>query len=385
MKALFLICLSLPATPCLGQQTINDTITHDGLQRSFILYVPASYSPGSAAPLVINFHGYTSNANDQMNYGDFRLMADTAGFLLVHPMGTMDSQGQPYWNANWGGTVDDIGFTEALIDSLASGYNVDLNRVYSTGMSNGGFMSYTLACELSNRIAAIASVTGTMNLNQSLTCNPQRPMPVMEIHGTADATVPYNGSSSMESIENTLAYWTSFNQCDTPAIVTNVPDINEFDDCTAEHHIYQNGGNGVEVEHYKIIDGGHTWPGASNAIGTTNYDIDASFKIWEFFAKYDINGRISAAGIDQLNKYSLEVKIYPNPAQDFVTVKWNGSTKTSIRVLNVLGVEVSKIDVNEQNTAAISIQGWSNGMYLIAVDNNEERLAISKFMVVRFE
>lgn len=384
MNPLFLICFSLAATLCLGQQTINDTITHDGLQRSYILYVPATYSPGSPAPLVINFHGYTSNANQQMFYGDFRMIADTAGFLLVHPMGTLDINGQPYWNANWGGIVDDIGFTGALIDSLASEYNIDLNRVYSTGMSNGGFMSYTLACELSNRIAAIASVTGTMNFNQSLSCNPQHPMPVMEIHGTADPTVPYNGiAGSIESIDNTLGYWVSFNQCDTPAIVTNVPDIDTLDGCTAEHHLYQNGINGVEVEHYKIINGAHTWPGAPIVIGTTNYDIDASFKIWEFFAKYDIKGRISSTGIDHLNENGLEVKIYPNPAQDFVTIKWNESTIISIRVLNALGVEVNNIDVNEQNTTSISIQGWSNGVYFMEVDNNEGRHAITKFMIVR--
>jgi len=383
MKALFLICFSLSATLCLGQQTINDTITHDGLQRSYILYVPASYSPGNPAPLVINFHGYTSNATQQMLYGDFRMIADTAGFLLVHPMGTLDFQGNTYFNANWGGTVDDIGFTAALIDSLASEYNVDLNRVYSTGMSNGGFMSYTLACELSNRIAAIASVTGTMNTNQTQSCTPQHPMPIMEIHGTADGTVPYNGSPGiMESIDNTLNYWVGFNQSDALAIVTNVPDIDISDGCTAEHHIYKNGVNGVEVEHYKIINGAHTWPGAPVVIGTTNYDIDASSKIWEFFAKYDINGTIGLTGIDQLNKNKLEVKIYPSPARDIVTIKWNEANITSIRVLNTLGVEVSYLDVNEQSSTTISIQDWSNGMYFMEVNNNEGGLTITKFMIV---
>jgi polyhydroxybutyrate depolymerase len=90
-----------------------------------------------------------------MFYGDFRTIADTAGFLLVHPLGTLDPTGTTYWNSGWGGTVDDIGFTGALIDSIAEAYSVNLDRVYSTGMSNGGFMSYTLACSLSDRIAAI--------------------------------------------------------------------------------------------------------------------------------------------------------------------------------------------------------------------------------------
>ena len=171
-----------------SQQTINGSITHGGLTRTYILYVPASYSAGTPAPLVFNFHGYTSNATEQMFYGDFRPIADTAGFLLIHPMGTLDGSGQPYWNSGWGGTVDDIGFTSALIDSLSLTYSINQDRVFSTGMSNGGFMSYTLACELSDRIAAIASVTGAMNLNQSSTCNASHQMPVMEIHGTSYAT-----------------------------------------------------------------------------------------------------------------------------------------------------------------------------------------------------
>ncbi|MBL4624255.1 MAG: hypothetical protein JKY42_03830, partial [Flavobacteriales bacterium] len=133
-----------------AQQTIIDTISHDGIERTFTLYVPAIYSPGNSTPLVINFHGYTSNMASQMSYGDFRDIADTAGFIIVHPMGTLDGSGQTYWNSGWGGTVDDIGFTAALIDSISIAYTINQDRVYSTGTSNGGFMSYTLACSLSN-------------------------------------------------------------------------------------------------------------------------------------------------------------------------------------------------------------------------------------------
>ena len=385
MKALFLICFSLAAALCLGQQTINGSITHDALQRTYILYVPASYSPGSPAPLVINFHGYGSNSTEQMYYGDFRMIADTAGFLLVHPMGTLDPNGQPYWNANWGGTVDDIGFTEALIDSLASEYNVDLNRVYSTGMSNGGFMSYTLACELSNRIAAIASVTGTMNLNQSLSCTPQHPMPVMEIHGTADPTVPYTGGSFMESIDNTLDYWVSFNQCDNTAIVTNVPDIDPSDGCTAEHHVYQNGANGVEVEHYKIINGGHTWPGAFPlpSLGNTNQDIDASYKIWEFFAKYDINGKISSTGIDQLDEKGLEVKIYPNPTSQYTTLEFDNSRQENytLTFYDLQGRLVRTI--NDITTSQVTIEkdDLTSGLYIFQLRTNRAVLFIGKLAI----
>ena len=172
MKKLFTLLICLPICT-LSQQTINASITHGGLQRDYILYVPTSYSAATSAPLVFNFHGYTSNANEQMWYGDFRPIADTAGFIIVHPNGTLDNSGTSHWNVGWGGsTVDDIGFTESLIDNLSATYNIDNNRIYSTGMSNGGFMSYQLACELSDRIAAIASVTGSMSTNWFNSCSP---------------------------------------------------------------------------------------------------------------------------------------------------------------------------------------------------------------------
>jgi len=158
-----------------AQQTINASINHDNLERSYIIYIPESYTGDDPVPVVLNFHGYTSNAQDQMGYGDFRTVADQENFLVVHPQGTIDpSSGQTFWNAQWFlDGVDDIGFVSALIDSLAGEYNIDLSRVYSTGMSNGGFLSHTLACELSDKIAAIASVTGSMTIIQtSLTCNP---------------------------------------------------------------------------------------------------------------------------------------------------------------------------------------------------------------------
>ena len=293
------ICFPLIA---LAQQTINASINHGGITRNYILYVPASYSAVTEVPLVFNFHGYTSNATEQMLYGDFRTIADTAGFIIVHPEGTLDNSGATHWNVGWGGSnVNDINFTSTLIDSIASEYSINLDRVYSTGMSNGGFMSYQLACELSDRIAAIASVTGSMNLGWFNSCNPNHPMPVMEIHGTLDPTVSYNASIFTESIPNIMDFWGNFNNCNSTAIATNVPNTNPTDGCTAEHQIWENGSNGVAVEHYKIIGGEHSWPGALFPNGVTNQDINAGEKIWEFFNKYDINGLIQTTNIKNIN------------------------------------------------------------------------------------
>ncbi len=357
-----------------SQQTINGSITHGGLTRTYILYVPASYSAGTPAPLVFNFHGYTSNATEQMFYGDFRPIADTAGFLLIHPMGTLDGSGQPYWNSGWGGTVDDIGFTSALIDSLSLTYSINQDRVFSTGMSNGGFMSYTLACELSDRIAAIASVTGAMNLNQSSTCNPSHPMPVLEIHGTSDATVAYIGASWIESTSNTLNYWATFNNCAIPAIMTPVPNINLTDGCTAEHYIYPNGLNGVDVEHYKIIGGGHTWPGAPFTVGVTNRDINASIKIWEFFMQYDINGKIGYTALNDLSSNN-KLTVYPNPALNSISIKGidNSGNITAIQITTISG---KKVKFLESYNESIDISDLVDGIYFFTFLNGNQSQTI---------
>ncbi len=351
-----------------GQQTINETMIHDGLTRSYTLYVPASYTPGTPAPIVLNFHGYTSTAFEQFYYGDFRAIADTAGFLIVVPMGTLDATGTTYWNSGWGGTVDDIGFTSALIDEVAATYSVNLDRVYSTGMSNGGFMSYTLACSLSNRIAAIASVTGTMNEGQNQTCNAQHPTPVLEIHGTADATVPYNGNLFMEAIPNVLSYWVNFNNCNTTPVVTDVPNTNLTDGCTAVHYVYSGGTNGVDVEHYKIIDGGHTWPGSLFTVGVTNYDFNASKKIWEFFMQYDINGRIQANSVADLN--AEDISIYPNPTSDKIAIQ-GFSQKLTAANCSLFSVEGKQfnIDVLENNT--LDTSNLESGVYFVRISTKE--------------
>ena len=246
-----------------AQQTINASITHDGIQRDYILYISELYDGSSAVPLVLNFHGYGSNANEQMFYGDFRDIADTEGFLLVHPEGTTFI-GNQFWNVGFPGissTIDDVGFTEALIDELATLYAIDLDRVYATGMSNGGFMSFLLACQLSEKIAAVASVTGSMTQDTFNDCNAQLPTPVLQIHGTEDDVVLYNGNTLSIPIADVISYWVDYNNCETTPTTSTLPDLDVSDGSTVEHSVYEDGDNGITTEHMKVIGGGHTWPG----------------------------------------------------------------------------------------------------------------------------
>ena len=275
-----------------AQQSVSGSFVLEDSTRTYTIYIPQVYldNPSTEVPLLLNLHGYGSVNWQQMFYGDFRPIADAENFIVCHPNGTVDATGSRFWNVGFtNSTIDDVSFLSALIDTISTKYNIDTDKVFSTGMSNGGYFSYYLACNLSNRIAAIASVTGAMTKGTPATCSPQHATPVMEIHGDADGTVPYNGGALNESTQDGLDYWINYNNANTTPIFSAVPNINTSDNCTAEHYVYKNGNNCVEVEHYKILNGGHTWPGAPINIGSgaTNHDINASLLIWEFFLKYD--------------------------------------------------------------------------------------------------
>lgn len=294
-----------------SQQTISESISHDGMQREYIIYIPANYTGNTAFPLVLNFHGYGSNASQQMWYGDFRPIADTAEFLIVHPQGTLFN-GITHWNVGgWtiGSTTDDVGFVEALLDSLSADYNIDSTRIYATGMSNGGFMSFLLASQLSERIAAVGSVAGSMTPETYNNSNPQHPTPIMQIHATTDNVVPYYGAIWTLAIEEVLQYWVEYNNCSTPPTITALPDIDPNDGSTVEHIVYGDGDNYVNVEHYKVTGGGHTWPGSDFGGEGTNYDMDASAEIWNFFSRYDINGLMGVTGTETTNNIDFKLNV----------------------------------------------------------------------------
>lgn len=366
LQTLAFICLPFLA---LSQQSISGSIMHDGIERFYILYVPEMYSEEIATALILNLHGYGSNAAQQQWYADFRPIADTAGFLVLHPQGTIDNVGNAHWNVGWGTSdVDDVSFMAALLDSLAVDFNIDPDRIFSTGMSNGGFMSYKLACELSERIAAIASVTGTMNKNQPNDCFPEHPVPVMEIHGTADGTVPYDGASWIESVESVLEYWAGFNNCVTEPVITELPDTDPNDGCTVEHQLFSSGDNGVEVEHFKIINGGHTWPGNPFGGAGTCYDISASAEIWKFFLKYDINGLIIPTSIAANSGLNNAVHVYPNPVTNDVTIERSSDSPVAYSLYSPQGKMILSGWLRSEKEK-LDMTGLNEGIYLLKVGN----------------
>ncbi len=347
-------------SPVLAQTTLSKTIVFGGISRAYRLYIPASYHATAAAPLVLNLHGYTSNNAQQEFYGDFRPIADTAGFIIAHPNGTPDASNNLFWNAGFSAAgVDDTGFLLALIDTISANYNINQQRIYSTGMSNGGIMSYYLACH-TNRFAAIASVTGTMTRPNYAQCTPTKPTPVMEIHGTADATVPYIGSSTFASIDSVVAYWVAFNHCSATPVLTNVANTNLTDGATATRAVYSGGTNGATVEHFKVIGGAHTWPGAGITIGITCQDFKASKEIWRFFNQHRLTNT------ENLLENSLKFTVSPNPVNDFLTIKSDENQKGRLEIIDLQG-KIVKTQVFSDNLLQISTDALAKGFYILHI------------------
>lgn len=364
----FCLLLSIQS---LAQQTINATLTHDGELRDYSIYIPKNYTGTQPVPLLFNFHGLSSTATAQSTVAGFETIADTAGFILVHPQG-LKVQGLAHWNVGGftsASTVDDVGFTEAMIDSISANYNINAKRIYSTGYSNGGFFSFRLACELSDKIAAIASNAGTMTNDTYNSCNPTHPTPVLQIHGTNDPIVPYNGNSTWGvSMENVLKYWIDYNKCDTVADTIIIADTVPSDGSTAEHFIFKNGNEGVTVEHFKVTNGAHDWPGFSG-----NMDFSASAEIWKFLSRYEL--RTTSIKINSKKSFSY-VSLYPNPASGTTTLSLyaDKSGSSAIVIYDLAGKEVYNEAFNfheGQVNKTLNISTYPTGIYTVQLSNND--------------
>jgi len=268
------------STSCYSN-TNAQSIVHDGLNREYVIYIPTSYNGSNAVPMLFNFHGFGGSASDYMTTADMRSLAESDTFILVYPQGSC-SDGSSHWNpCPLGGdnksTADDLGFFEAMVNEISSQYNVDLERIYAVGYSNGGMMAYGLANYKSDLIAGVGSVSGAM-----LDClgSTSHPMPIIDLHGTSDGVLPYNGDNYYSSVQSTLDYWISFNQTSTTPTITT----NNSGGMSIEHSVYDQGDSLVSVEHYKFIGGDHVW------FSSTFQGQNTSELVWNFLSLYDING-----------------------------------------------------------------------------------------------
>jgi polyhydroxybutyrate depolymerase len=288
---------TLPETPPPVEQTetlepgdSTRTLSYGGRERSYVLHIPVSYDPTQPTAVVLAFHGIGLDAEEMIRISGYSEQADASGFIVVYPNGTGDKMQS--WNGGHccgeaaKNNVDDVGFVRALIEDLATVINVDPDRVYATGFSNGAIMVYRLACELSDQIAAIGPVSATQILNDEQACHPGRGVPVIHFHGTADRLNPYEGGTTsagfeIVSVEHAIQFWAGNNDCPEQGQLT--------ESGTIIHEVHAPCSQNSTVELYKIMDGEHAWPGGeavSPQIGEPTMEISATALMWEFFTAH---------------------------------------------------------------------------------------------------
>lgn len=347
-----------------GFSQTNGTIFHNGITRNYIVYVPSGWQPGNSWPLVYVLHGFTQSASTIMNVSGFNAVADTGQFIVAYPNGVGNA-----WNTNsgmtGGSTADDIGFIGALTDTLQALYNIDPNRVFSCGFSAGGYMSHRLACESPRCFSAVASVAGTMSNNAFAACSPGRSVPVMQIHGTSDLIVSYNGSvAGGKSVDDVVGLWVANNGCTVTPSVQLLPDVNTQDNSTVEKSTFAPCNAGVEVVLLKVIGGGHQWPGTTallGGLGAINRDINASGEIWNFFRNYSC--AVTAGLGDQMNGEAQQFTWLKDPYSGAVTVSYAGQGSFEVELFDLTGKSILQQEAFE--SLVLNPLGLNAGVYLL--------------------
>ncbi len=323
----FLICVNAIS------QLSNESIVVDGLNREYLLYLPSGFNSTESLPLVLNFHGGAGTATDQLYTADMRDLADDQNFILVYPNAYPDVN----WNneTNWQVVTSgdlpetlpnphsDILFIDELIDHLHTQVNIDLNRVYALGYSNGGGFTFDLACRLNNKISGIGVVARTMYAESYDNCIVTHPTPVVTILGDTDYISNYDGMTYAGTLyyyssNATNDLWIESNNLIPTSELTIIPNTNTSDGSTVELYSWFSEDECIELNHYKVIGGGHDWPGTFG-----NMDIVAHDIIWEHLSEFGMNGKLDCNSSD-VNSINAE-----------------SSTKNIIRVLDPLGREVN--------------------------------------------
>ncbi|MFN8237435.1 MAG: T9SS type A sorting domain-containing protein [Chitinophagales bacterium] len=315
--------------------------------RNFYVFLPRNFSPSENLPVVINMHGFTTTAQFQMDYSQFNKTADSVRCIALYPEG-VDLR----WNSGTfffvSSDVDDIGFLGDLMDRAALLYNANLRKVYSMGYSAGGFMSYKLACDATNRVAAIAPDVASMVFDNLNSCVPARPVNIAAFNGTADPVTAYFGiPGNFPSIDSVKHFWQIKNNCDVVPVIDTLPDLRN-DGTRVVTYTYQNCAQNAQQVFYKVINGGHVWPGANDIfagiLGKTTQDIAMNTTVWNFFKDKEIPQSVVCDAPGNLQASAV--------SSDSFQLSWN----------TVAGVNRYKIGVADDSDKVVFYETTSNTM-----------------------
>jgi len=279
-----LLIIMLPTSFCFSQWFNLD---HEGINRTYYVSYPSGNSESS--PLIINMHGFGGNPSNQLSGTQMNTYAFPQNIAVVYPQGMNNAWNVgTFWDTH---SYNDIGFINLLIDDVASNFDIDLNRVYACGFSNGGYMTYELACELSDKIAAFGSVSGNFMLNSNQQCSDTRDIPIIHFHGTIDQVVGYYPPSFDQSltVEESIHYWVGFNDL----TIENYESLNS----NVNIYTYSKETSSTEFVHYQVVGGNHEWFG-------NNWGFHASEELINFFLQYQLSDFIDSSILGDLNEDS---------------------------------------------------------------------------------
>lgn len=294
---------------------------HDGYDRPYLVHLPTGYDPANEYPLVLAFHGGLGKGSQLENQSLLSIKADAEGFIVVYPDGvSFGALNIRTWNAGhccgeaMNNNVDDVGFVEELVDTLKKNYSIADDKVYGTGMSNGGFLCYRIACENPDLFAAIAPVACSMALDD---CPSTKMVPIAHFQSLLDDNIPYTGgvgdglsTHHNPPLDSVADVWAVKGNCS----------LNDFwVSPTYEMRIDEECDCGNKLRFYYTSDGGHSWPGGTKTLGDdVSTQINANDLMWDFFSEYP---KSCSVGSDEIN---FKEKIWPNPTSDILNVPFRG-------------------------------------------------------------
>jgi len=313
-SAFLAVILPFSMAACVHKQRLNhpedaglslQTLQFEGQERSYYLHLPPDYNAASRLPVVFVLHGGGRADGDEVaGRTGYNKIADREGIIVVYPNGVdaqwNDGRGKTFRKARDNTDVDDVAYISSLIDRVIRDYRGDASRIYVTGLSNGGMMTFRLGCEISDKLAAIAPVIANIPENIIGTCTPESPLPVLLMNGTADPLMPWNGGAvgflgkkmgEVVSTADSVSFWVQHNQCSPAPKLELLADTDLDDGSSVEVTSYGNCLNSSEVILYTITGGGHSFPGGNIPdrpllLGRKNNDIIAAEVIWDFFKEH---------------------------------------------------------------------------------------------------
>ena len=290
------------------EDLLYSSFQYDEIERTFYLHLPNGFNELESLPVVMVLHGGGKGDGDDIaTHFGFNEIADIEGFIAVYPNGVEsqwnDGRGKTFRRNEGNEDIDDVGFLSALIDSLIQNYKADPKRIYVTGVSNGGMMTFRLGCEITSTLAAITPVIANMPVNIANDCKPDSPLPVLIMNGTKDPLVPWEGGQvkflgrkmgEVLSTENSVRFWVEHNKCFEEPVTVSLPDFDDEDESIVRVVTYKSNESDTEVVLYAVIGGGHNIPGSKTPdvrllLGNKNNDINAAEVIWNFLKKHKRN------------------------------------------------------------------------------------------------